>query len=736
MLNPPISPQTAASPSGASQDSWLFSSSQIDLEGLRAALLRNKWIVAAICAAGLLLGVTVTFLTVPTYRAEASLQIDQQASRVLDAPDIEPVQAVQDADRFLQTQIEILRSRALAIRVADSLGLFSGDRFLEAMHVRPGQGPVGSLDADQAHREQVIAVLRDNLTVTLPEGSRVAHVAFDSPDPRTAAKVANAFAEAMIASNLNRRYDTSVYARQFLREQLEQAKERLEVSEQSMVAYARSNGIIDTDAIREASPGTGSAPSLVATSLIEANEALSQARARRIDAQQLWVSTQAAPIMSLPEVLSSSAIQTMMDRRSQLEATYAEQSQGRQDRHPALVRLRSEIAAIDQRIARLARDIRESIHNRFVTAELQERQMQGEVTRLTGATLSEQDRSIRYTILRREVRTNRELYDGLLQRFKEISAAAGVSSNNISIVDVASMPTSPVSPNAPVNLGLSLLGAFFVALAIVYLRENIDDAVRSMSEVERKLHITALGMVPRIEDSAVLSEELEIQTSSVSEAFHTVRSAIELSGADGLPQSLFITSCGKGEGKTTSAYALARDFARVGKRVLLLDADMRRPAMHKLLSLENTNGLVQLLGRTIQIDDAVRATSIANLDFIPAGASVPNPAELLGTEIMPWIISVLGDQYDLVIIDGPPMLGLADAPSIATHVEATVFVVDASQTRRATILAALRRLRLSRARLLGIVLNRVELRTLGYGYDQYYSYENEKRQSRRWLWRR
>ncbi len=736
MLNSSAPPQTFASAPVANQESWLFSGSQIDLEGLRAALMRNKWVVAMTCAAGLLLGITVTFLTVPTYRAEASLQIDQQASRVLDSPDIEPVQAVQDADRFLQTQIEILRSRALAIRVAESLGLFAGDHFLQTMRVRPRTGPIGSLDADQAHREQVIAVLRDNLTVTLPEGSRVAHVAFDSPDPLTASRVANAFADAMISSNLSRRYDTSVYARQFLREQLEQAKERLEVSEQSMVAYARANGIIDTDAVRETSPGTSSAPSLMTTSLIEANEALSQARARRIDAQQLWVSTQAAPIMSLPEVLSNSAIQTMMDRRSQLEADYAEQSQGRQDGHPALVRLRSEIATVDQRVARLAKDIRDSIHNRFVTAELQERQMQGEVARLTGATLSEQDRSIRYTILRREVRTNRELYDGLLQRFKEISAAAGVSSNNISIVDVASMPTSPVSPNVPVNLGLSLLGAFFIALATVYLRENLDDTVRSMSEVERKLHITALGMVPRLEDSAVLRDELENQTSSVSEAFHTVRSAIELSGVDGLPQSLLITSCGKGEGKTTSAYALARDFARVGKRVLLVDADMRRPSMHKLLALENANGLVELLSRTIPLENAVRATAIANLDFIPAGASVPNPAELLGTETMPWIIAAMDDQYDLVIIDGPPMLGLADAPSIATHVEATVFIVDASQARRATILAALRRLRLSRARLLGIMLNRVELRTLGYGYDQYYNYDEEKKQSRHWLRRR
>ncbi|KPH69138.1 hypothetical protein ADT71_00715 [Novosphingobium sp. ST904] len=269
-----------------------------------------------------MLGLTVTVLTVPTYRAESSIQIDQQASRVLDAPDIEPVQAVQDADRFLQTQTEILRSRALAIRVAETLGLFGGNGFLEAMHVKPLSGAMGTLGAGEAHREQVIAVLRDNLSITLPDGSRVARIAFDSPDPAMAAKVANAFANTMISSNLSRRFDTSVYARQFLREQLEQAKERLEESERSMVGYARSSGIIDTDAIREAGSAASGAPSLVASSLIESNDALSQARSRRIDAEQLWTTTRSAPLMSLPEVLSNPAIQTMMERaRNWREAT-------------------------------------------------------------------------------------------------------------------------------------------------------------------------------------------------------------------------------------------------------------------------------------------------------------------------------------------------------------------------------------------------------------------------------
>lgn len=729
-------PATAARSDPAMEESWLFSGTQIDLEGVRLALMRNRWFVVAICCAGLLLGLSVTLLTTPTYRAEASLQIDQQASRVLDAPDVEPVQAVQDADRFLQTQTEILRSRTLAIRVAETLGLFKDRAFLDAMRVKWKGSAPGQADAEVALRERVLATLREHLNVTLPDGSRIARVTFDSPDPALAAKIANAFADAMIASNLSRRFDTSGYARQFLREQLQQAKERLEESERSMVAYARSTGIIDTDAIKSANQQTNSTPSLIGASLVEANDALSQARARRIDAEQFWRNAQAAPVMNLPDVLSNPVVQTMMERRAELDASYAEQSQRRQSDHPDLIRLRGQIAALDQRLAGLAANIRDSIRNRFLTAELQERQMQAEVDRLKGATLTEQDRSIRYTILRREVRTNRELYDDLLQRFRQVSTAAGVSSNNIAIVDAASTPGRPVAPQLGVNLGLALLGSLIVALGFVYLRENLDDAVGSVEQTERKLGITGLGMVPRLEAGLVFREELERPHSPLSEAIHAIRSTVELSDSAGPPRTTFVTSCGKGEGKTSIAYALARDFAQTGRRVLLIDADMRRPSMHKLFGLENRNGLVDLLRREAEIADVVHPTPILNLAFIATGGSAANPAELLAMGTLPWLVGQFEEQYDLVLFDGPPVLGLADAPSIAAHVDATLFVVDSSKVNRRTIRAALRRLRLSRAALRGIILNRVEVQAFGYGYGYaYYNYSHDDAPRKRW-WRR
>lgn len=721
----PVRP--TAEPIEAQQESWLFSTSQIDLNMIRAILVRNRWTVLSICVAGMLLGIAITLLTVPVYRAESSIQIDQQVSQVLDTPDVQPVEAVQDVDRFLQTQVGVLESRTLAIRVAETLDLFSGNGFLNAMRVDPDTSTVEKLGAVEAHREQVIALLRKNLQIALPQESRIAKIAFDSPDPALSARVANAFAEIMIAANLSRRYDTSAYARRFLQEQLAEAKERLEASERAMVGYARQTGIIDTKlAAQPGQLGQADGGSLTTSSLLQSNDVLSAVKARRIDAQQLWESARTARLTSLPEVLSNPAVQTMMERRATLEANYADQSQRRQHDHPDLIRGRSEIAAVNARIGDLAQDIKTSIYNRYRAALLQEHEMQGAVDRLKGATINEQDRSIRYNILRREVNTNRELYDGLLQRFKQLSAAAGMSANNISIIDLSPIPVRPVSPNLLVNLGLAILASFVIALGFVYIRENFDDIVRSTEEAERKLGLPALGMVPTLEGGAVAFEELERPFSPYSEAFHAIRSTIELSHAGGVPRSIMISSSQKGEGKTSSAYAIARDFARLGgRRILLVDADLRRPSLHKVLGLTNEAGLVNLLARQQKLGQVTRPTTTPGLDFISSGPIAPNPAELLGSPMLPALIEEFAQSYDIVIIDGPPVLGLADAPSIAAHVEATLFIVDASNARRGMIKAALRRLRNSRANVLGVVLNRINVATLGYGYEQYYDYSHE-----------
>ncbi|MGK2908448.1 MAG: GumC family protein [Sphingobium sp.] len=727
---PTLSPYIEPTAETSGNEMWAFASSQIDLAMLRRIVHRNRWIILAICAAGLALGLTITLLITPTYRAQSSIQIEQQASRVLDAPDIQPAEAIQDADRFLQTQLEIMQSRSLATRVGEAMRLFSGDAFFKAMRVKPEEKPAGTLSLQEARREQTIALLQDNLKVSLTQNSRIVRITFDSPDPALAARIANAFADNMIGSNLSRKFDTSSYARRFLQEQLTETKERLENSERAMNVYARSSGIIDTSSGMPAQTGSSSGNSLTVSSLVQANDALVAATARRIDAEQLWNNARSSKLDSLPEVLSNPAVQMMQQQRATLEARLAEQQERRQADHPEIRRTNSEISAINRQIEGIAADARRSVLNRYQVAKQQEEQLEAVVSGLKNETLTEQDRRVRYNILRREVNTNRELYDGLLQRFKEVSAAAGMSNNNISIVDIARVPGKPVSPNLLVNLGLALLISFMAATGFIYAREQLDDVVRSPEEAERKLGLPAIGMVPALATSTTPHEALSQPTSAFSEAFHAVRSALELSQAGGAPASLLITSSQKSEGKSTIAHAIARDFARSGgRRVLLVDADLRRPSLHHILGMPNVPGLTSLLVRKCAVDQAVHTTSTPGLDFIGSGPTAPNPGELLGSPVLPELVAQFTTHYDLVIIDAPPVLGLADAPSIAAHMDATLFVVSANGSHRGVVKAAIRRLRLARARLLGVVLNRVDIPSLGYGYEQYYTYGDQDTQS-------
>lgn len=737
--SPSLEAGSAHAPPAAegARESWMASPSQIDIGAVRGALFRNRWIVLSICLAGLLAGLAATLLTVPVYRAQASLQIDQQASRVIDAPGIEPVEAIQDADRFLQTQLEMLRSRALAIRVGERLQLFAGNGFLNEMHVSPDTASIKALGEHDAHREQVISLLQKNLEVALPQGSRIAQVSFSSPHPRLSARIANAFADNMISSNIGRRYDASSYARNFLKDQLAESRDRLESSERAMNSYAQSVGIVDASAASQdgqrVDPG-----SLTAASLIQANDALSGAVARRGDAEQLWRSVQNAKLASLPDVLANPAVQALMQRRAELDAQFASQSQGRQAQHPDIIRARSEMSALEARLGTLEANIRESVHNRYRAALLQEQQMLDTVNRLKQAVVREQDRSIRYNILRREVNTNRELYDGLLQRFKEVSAASGVTANNISIVDYAPVPVSPASPNLLVNLGLALLGGFVLAIGVTYLRETFDDIVRTPEEVESKLGLSLLGIVPMIARGGRVGDEMDNPHSRYAEAFHAVRSAIELSRPGGVPRSILFSSCRKGEGKTSSAYSVARDFAGVGgRRVLIVDGDLRRPMVHKLFGLSNESGFSQVLAGQREAKDLIRASGLPGLDVLTAGPISPNPADLLGSPHLPAIIADLTRSYDLVLFDGAPVLGLADAPSLAAHIEAIVYVLDPKIARHGMVKAALRRLRMSQGNILGVLLNRVDVTTLGYSYDRYFDYYADKddRPAKRWLGR-
>jgi succinoglycan biosynthesis transport protein ExoP len=692
---------------------------QIDLKKIWSALWRNRLLIGSIVAVSLMLGVLSLFLVSPTYRANSSVEIEDQPMKVLGTEDQQG--ADKDTDLLLQTQIDILKSRALAERVMNGLNLAADDRFLAAQGISPNPAK---------RRDQVIHTLQEHLTVALPRNSRVVPVSFDSHDPVVAATVANAYAENLIAGNLQRHFDTSTYSKEFLQNQLTLTKARLEKSEQTLLDYARSVGLVDPSAGGgdPSNPNNNAPRSLTSANLIDLNQSLAQAKASRIQAEGRWREARATPVMSLPDVLSNPAVQQMMQKRAELQSEYQEQLQHRKPDHPAVQQAAAALKELDGQIATLATSIRNSIHNQYVTAVQQESQLSSTVGQLKGATLAEQSLGIRYNILKREVDTNRELYDGLLQRYKEVSAEAGVTSNNISVIDRADPPLLPISPNVFINMTLALMGGLIVAFGAVAGLEIFSDGVRSPDEVEQRFGTPLLGVVPRI-PGIVAAEALAQPDSQISEAYQTVRASVELSTEGGTPRTMLVTSCREGEGKTTTAIAMARDAAAAGNRVILVDADMRRPSVHSVMGISKTPGLSSLLTQSISADSVIHRTETPGLFVMPAGPKPPSPAELLSGAGFRALLSYLKEHYDQVIIDSPPVLGLADAPRLSAAVEGTIIVIEANRSQRGAIEAALRRLTAARAHIIGTVLVKFDPKRADVGTNymlEYYSYGDDE----------
>lgn len=698
-----------------------------DLRALWSVVYRNRVLMLAVIGLSFLLGLGATMLMTPIYRANASVQVEQQAAKVMDGQgEVDAPEMIQDADRFLQTQVDILNSRSLATQVASSLGLFNNDQFRSAMGVRVDAESAAR--PETAKRNEIVSLLQNNLTIDLPRNSRLLTISFDSPDPATAARVANSYASNYAMSNLQRKFNATSYARNFLQSQLAEAKTRLEQAERESINYARTAGLLDVSNGTTTRSDEVGPKSLTTSSLVAINSSLTEATSRRIAAEQRWSQAAGTPALNLPEVQSNPTVQSLVQSRAAQQAKYNEELQRHKEDYPTMRQAAAQIAALDQQINRISNQIKDSIRDQYTVAAKQEQALRSNVGSLRGQTLSEQDRSVRLNILKREVDTSRTLYDGLLQRFREVSAAAGVTANNISLVDEAEVPTSPVSPRVVLNLLAALLLGAATAVALAFIREALDDAIRSAEDVDRKLKTPFLGTVPILAKQETPHQALANPRSPFSEAYSSLRASLEFSTPEGLPRTMVITSGQPAEGKSTSALALAHSFARVGQRVLLIDCDLRKPSMHKALGLQNRIGFVNVLVGQMTADQVCQATGHPNLHFIGTGPLPPDPAELLARGALRSVLAQIRSGYDLVIIDGPPVMGFADAPLIANAVEGCVFVIDSSRAHRGQVRHALRRLRELRVSVLGVVLTKYDTRRLGYGeyYGYYYRYGDEE----------
>ncbi|MDQ0838834.1 GumC family protein [Sphingomonas faeni] len=688
----------------------------LGLSSFWRVIKRSYKLLAAILIIALLIGIAATLLAKPVYRATSVIRFESAASQTIQISNTgTTIGSSGDFERESQTQIDLIRSRAMAQAVYEQAKLGSNAKFLEVAGISTGSDSQESATAPLAKQNAAIGFLRSSVHVEKIAGTQLTNIQFDSRDPQLAALIANAYARAAVQLDLQHKFDGSSYARDFLTNQLKLARERLERSEVDLNSYIAENGLISVRAGAEGGETTTIASNL-ASSATTANDATNQ----RIAAEQAWRATQAVPLMSVPQVLADPQVQGL---KGQLAAAKAKL---RQDRatyglsHPTAEADQEAVNGLTIAAQTAARDVVNGLRAQFETAQHQEAALLERVNGLKGSVISEERLGVRSNILKRDVDTNRSLYDALLQRQKEVSATAGVNRSSVSIIDDATVPGKPVSPNLPVNLAVALVAGLFFGLLTVLIKSQLDQKLRTPEDISAATGLPILGVIPKSDVAISIPDELDNPRSALSEAFFSARTHIALSRPNGLSKTLSVTSSREGEGKSTTAYALARTIAKMDLRVLVIDADLRRPATHRFFGLANKLGLAELLSANAVFESVIQATDFEKLHVITSGTAPPSPTELLSHSTLDDILAKARESYDVVIIDGPPILGMADALLLAAKVDGVIFVAEAEGGTRASLRRALLRLATASPDVLGVIVEKFSAE--GNDDDYYYSY--------------
>lgn len=690
----------------------------INMALIRGILFRQRWLFAVTIFVALVIGVVVTLLATPMYEAAAKVRVSPRGTFVIEGQDIEGSISGNQLPAYLSTQVEVIKSQALADAVAEELNLGSRNDLL-GKDIDERRPPNAS-DAQWLKQKTNIAATRIKglVDVEVPRNSWVITIKVRSEKPVLAAELANGYADAFVASGSDSTLESNEYAREYLRDQIEIAKESLKTAELAANDYARTNGIV-TGIVTGGVEGTGT--TLTTENLAAINTRVSSARAARIEAEQRWRSIQNAPASQLPEAQSNSALQALLAERTKKRSELVELRQRYTDDFPQIQTLLTQIDILDGQIDRTGSDIKATVRNAYIVAQNQENALRAELSSVSGDKLVEQDRQVEYGFYEREAQALRDELKTLLERYNQLSSAANVESGAIAKLDPATVPRVPYEPSIPKTMGIALLFGIAMAGGLALLRETLDDRIRSLDDLEEKIGVSLLGHTPYVEQ-ADLEVDGSNRFSALMEAYSSIRAAIDFT----LPRSrnvIQLTSTQASEGKSTTAVIIAELFASFGRKTLLIDADLRRPSVARLLDIERPKaGLVEVVLGHVNIEDVISRGVHENLDILTIGEIPPNPAEILASDAFRIFIEARREEYGLIIIDGSPIMGLADAPILSRLVDGTIFVLEANRVPFGQVRTAIRRIRLAGGNMLGVVVTKYRALEAGQAYDYQYGY--------------
>jgi polysaccharide biosynthesis transport protein len=698
-----------------------------NLQDYLRILVRFKWGVLALMLAGGLISLLRASSETPIYQATATLLIERQAARFVSIEEVYRGNQGWDFGEYYQTQYEILRSRPLAERVVDKVGLpafapkpqpesgFSWRKLLPGNKPAVPAKPPSELEL----RAGAIGSVQGSLAILPVRNSQLVRIQFTNPDPEFAASLANAHAQAYIEETLEGRVQMTQTASNWLNERTVGLREKLEQSERALQEFRDRERLIDIKGV----------DSMAATELGLASERLADARRERSEKEVSYRQVQEArargELDKLPILLNSPLVADLKQAVVDAERSFGELSSRYGPKHPRMTEADNTLKAARSALTRQVELAASGVEREYEAARARENEVSGEMGSAKGEVRELNRKQYELQALQREVDSNRQLYEVFQNRFKETAASGGVQSANARLIEAALPSWTQIYPNKRRSAMVGALIGLALGIALALVLDHLDNTLKGADDVERRLGLPVLGLVPRLGESSDAAEApiryfASHPHSSFAEAIRTIRTGVLLSAVDQDHKRLLVTSSVPGEGKTTLSMNLAFSLGQM-KKVLLIDADMRRPALHRGLPDERQSpGLSEYITGEANISDCLRQLPNSQVFVMPAGLSPPNPLEILSSRKFADALDSLGKAFDHVLIDCAPACAVSDALVLSKLVHGVIYVVRSDSTQWQVARTGVKRLARIDAPIIGAVVNQVVPRKGGYGYGKYY----------------
>ncbi|KEA64212.1 Capsular polysaccharide synthesis enzyme CpsD, exopolysaccharide synthesis [Marinobacterium lacunae] len=716
---------------------------EIDLLQLWQTIWRRKWSIITLTLVVMMLAALVVLSVTPIYKGVSTLLIEQKAAKAVSIEDIYGLDG--GSNEYLQTQFELLKSRELAERVVRELNLTTHPELdprqqpeplidisgmLKSFDIRkwlPIATPADFEASDELTEAQifdrVVLAFMERTTISPVMKTQLVKVEVEMADAALAAQAANALANAYIESQLEAKLDMTQTATNWMNERLSTLKSKLQESERNLQAFREAENLVDLEGVTTVAGGE----------LSQTGDRLIDARRSRAEAESQYrqvASMKSAGwerLATVPAVLSNPLVQQFKAEEGRARSKVQELSRRYGPKHPKMISANTELSAASANLRSQVEQVVASIEREYQLATANERSLQGSFNRNKEQIQDIKRKEFKLRELQREVDSNRSLYDTFMTRLKETSATSDFEAVNARIVDPAVVPEDPVKPKKSLIVAIAGLLAMMAGIGMVLLLEFLNNTFKSTEDVEGKLNLPVLGILPMLKGKQrtdVARMVLNDGDKAFTESIRTIRTGVVLSGLDNPHKVLVVTSSIPGEGKSSVAANLAFAMAQMEK-VLLIDADMRRPTVAKNFEFPvGTPGLANLVAGTAKLEDCIKSVE-GDVDIISAGTVPPNPLELLSSQRFAKALQVLESRYDRIIIDSPPTQAVSDALVLSTHANALIYVIKSESTAIPLAKRGVGQLLQNNAPVTGVVLNQVDVKKAkkyGYNYGGYYDY--------------